>query len=134
MREWIEPKTDWRPTDYINNVDHNRITNNLTFLKELAETMYLGFSWEDMGRDKVYSDIVSPDDWNTIEDNLENLLNGTFPAASGKMVTFYDNGAMIDYMELNRIEEAILRFYKCLTSQYESLRVLAFTLGGDDFG
>ncbi len=39
MREWIEPKTDWRPTDYINNVDHNRITNNLTFLKELAEMM-----------------------------------------------------------------------------------------------
>ena len=49
------------------------------------------------------------------------------------MMTFYDNGAMIDYMELNRIEEAILRFYKCLTSQYDSLCVLAFTLGGDEY-
>ena len=133
MSEWIEPKTDWLPTDYINNVDRNRITNNLSYLKELATTMYSSFPWKDMGRDKVYSDIVLPADWNTIEDNLENLLDGTFPAASGKMMTFYDNGTMIDYMELNRIEKAILRFYKCLTSQYDSLSVLAFTLGGDEY-
>lgn len=134
MREWIEPKTNWLPTDYINNVDRNRITNNLTFLKELAETMYPVFSWEDMGKDKTYEDIASPDDWNTIEDNLENLLNGTFPAASGKLMTFYGNAPMIDYMELNRIEEAILQFYICLTGQYKSLKTLSFVLSSDDFG
>ncbi len=133
MREWITPKTDWLPTDYINCTDRNRITNNLSFLKELAAIMYPQFPWEDMGRDKVYSDIQLPEDWNVIEDNLENLLQGTYPAASGRLMTFYSNEPMIDYMELNRIEEAILRFYKCLTSQYESLKVLAFTLGSDEF-
>ncbi len=133
MREWINPKTNWFPTDYINVEDRYRITNNLLFLREMALTMYPDFSWEDMGRDKTYEDIVSPDDWNVIEDNLENLLHNTYPAASGKMMTFYADKPMVDYMELNRIEEAILKFYTYLMSQYEGLRVLAFTLGGDDF-
>ncbi len=134
MREWIKPKTNWLPTDYINVEDHHRITSNLLFLRELAAIMYPELVWQDMGKDKTYEDIASPDDWNTIEDNLENLLNGTFPAASGKLMTFYGNAPMIDYMELNRIEEAILQFYICLTGQYKSLKTLSFVLSSDDFG
>lgn len=131
---WISPKTDWLPTDYINITDWRRIMGNLCYLKELAEKLYPPIPWVNMSGAKEYSDLQDADEWNDVESNLENMMQYTYPAASGKMMSFYSNGPMIDYMELNRIEDAILRFYQCLTSQYDSLNVLAFTLGGDDFG
>lgn len=134
MSEWLTPKTNWIASDYININDLNRISSNLSYLKELAELMYQPFpDWKKMNLNKTYQDIQEVSDWNNIEDNLQYLAEYSYPAASGKQMTFYENGSTIDYMELNRIEESILQFYTILKGQYESLSVLAFTLNGNEF-
>lgn len=132
MSEWIEPKTDWQPTDYINVEDWQRIYGNLLYLKQLAKKMYPHIPWIDTSAVKEYNDWPYADEWNAVEEDLEMLYTYTYPSGSGKLVTFYGNGPMVDYIELNRIESSMSSFYDSLTSQNECLKVLAFTLGGDD--
>lgn len=133
MSEWVTPKTDWESTDYINIDDWMRIAGNLCYLKNLADKIYRFLPWRDIEISKTYYDRQSAEDWNNIEENLKSLFLNIYSVNSGKQMTFYENGSVIDCTELNRIEETILNFYNRLTSQYENAKVLAFTLGGDEF-
>ena len=63
---WVTPKTDWQASydengnytgDYFNIEDYNRIIGNLTYLKVLADTLFLPFTTADMGSEKTYSSI-----------------------------------------------------------------------------
>lgn len=131
---WIQPKKDWKPSDYINIEDWRRIMGNLCYLKELADKMYPIVPWVDMGGIKVYSDWPQASEWDAVEANLESLKKYTYPLGPGRAMSFYPGGNMIDFIELNRIETSIEKFYIGLTSQYENIKVLPFILGGDEFG
>lgn len=126
---WIEPKTNWKATDYFNIGDYNRIKNNLTHLKDMAAELYEIHSFVDMGADKTYSDYYYADEINLFESNLENINTSTFPRSIGDTATFYDNQSLIDYIELNRIEAAIRLIYNGLYGQLIGRRRLKFRLG-----
>lgn len=136
---WITPKTDWYgytdgngdyQGDRFNAEDYNRIKNNIQYLRDLAVTMYVDFDISDMGRDKGYADYPYADEINLIESNLDTVAVNTFQKNYGAKQIYTDNGAFIDFSELNRIESATLDLYNYLSSQYEGRRMLVFMLGG----
>lgn len=132
---WTIPKTYWKISDRFNIADYNRIKNNLAYLHEKAVELYTSFEVQDMGSDKTsYADFFYADEINTMENNLDTIASNTFGKDYGTKKTFADNGAFIDYNELNRIESASLDLYNQLSGQYEGRRMLTFMLGGkEDF-
>ena len=127
---WSTPKTNWESTDRFNISDYNRIKNNLEYLHEFANTLYLSFSIADMGENKEsYADFFYADEFNLFEDNLKVINQTVFTQDIGYAQRFYDNGQFIKYDELNRIESAILSIYEMLNRQKAGLKVLSFRLG-----
>lgn len=131
--QWIEPKIDWTINDYINIEDFNRIKNNLLYLYEISKKYYfykLSYpSIVDVNyRSYAYSDI-----WNQLERNLEDIIKNTYRLPSlGEMKLFIGGDPYIDYMELNRLENACLRYYNLFNSLGSTTKTLSFTLGGDN--
>lgn len=126
---WITPKTNWLSSDRLNIADYNRIKNNIAYLRELAIKAYNEFSIADMGADKDYDAWYYSNEFNTMENNLELINNKTYIRDIGDKDVFKDNGTFIDYVELNRIEEATLLLYKLLIGEVGNMPRLLFKLG-----
>lgn len=129
---WTTPKTNWTATSFINYGDYNRIRNNLTYLRDLAATLYYQMpTLNAMTAKTSYSDYPYASEWNALETNLHRIFNNIKTVSSiGKQTTFYDNGATPTYTELNRIESATLKMYNTLTGQASGRATLSFILNG----
>ena len=130
---WIEPKTNWTSSSRFNIEDFNRIKNNLLYLHDVALVRVGAFEIESMGEDLYvgedeYKNWVV-EDFNAIENNLHIISNKIMDADIGTKKTFYENGLMPDYAELNRIESVTLRNKNALDSLSSGLRRLPFELG-----
>ena len=129
---WTTPKTDWTASTFINYQDINRILGNLRYLKDLASHLYANRIPDvDVNDKSGYGVDLYADEVNKIEKNLLDINNATLRYSIGTSKTFQDNGAWIDYVELNRIESATLQLYTEMTYQHDNLDRLAFTLGGE---
>lgn len=137
MAEWQTPKTDWYGEtvdgvytgDRFNAVDFNRIKNNLIYLRDLAIKMYKEFDIATVSNDKSYGDYPYADEINTIESNLETINSNTLNRSYGDSRKYNDNGAFIDYTELNRIESAELDLYNRLSNQRDGRRMFTWNFG-----
>lgn len=127
---WHTPKTNWKATDRFNYVDYNRIKNNLAYLHELAQEVYKQFQIADMGEDITnYTGWFTAAAFNNFENNLETINKNIFTQDYGVSQRFFDNGAFIQWQELNRIESATLQMNDLLERQKATLRKLPFRLG-----
>ena len=128
--KWEEPKTDWKSTDRFNFSDYNRIKNNISYIYRKATELNKPFDIEDMGEDiNDYASFWNVIYFNAWENNIEALNNNVFMKDYGTKQTFYENGAFIQYSELNRLESAILNMKKILDAQEISVNKLPFVLG-----
>ena len=130
---WIEPKTNWDSSSRFNIEDFNRIKINLLYLHEVALVRVGAFEIESMGEDLYvgedeYKNWVV-EDFNAIENNLHTISNKIMNADIGTKKTFYENGLMPDYVELNRIESVTLRNKNALDNLSAGLRRIPFKLG-----
>lgn len=130
---WIEPKTDWSSASRFNIEDYNRIRNNLNYLHDVALVRIGTFEIEDMGVDLVV-DMDEGENWdvdvfNAIENNLHTISNKIINANIGAKKTFYENGLILDFNELNRIESVTLRNKNALDNLSAGLRRIPFRLG-----
>lgn len=131
---WIQPKTDWQPSDFFNIEDYNRIKGNLNEIRSQALRLWPDFKFEEMGADKTYQDYgFYSDEINRFEANIVHICAGTYLFNVGDRQTFYDNQPFIDWRELNRIEEACRLMYSNIQSRYSGRKTLAFTLNGGVF-
>ena len=127
---WTEPKTDWVSTDFFNLSDYNRIKNNISYIRDLALTVYTDFSWQDMGVDKTsYSQYPYADEFNALENNLESLRQNTFLFDDSEAKQWYENQRTPNYEDFNRLERACLLFKEGFESQKSMKRRLSFRLG-----
>lgn len=135
---WVTPKTDWYGAtdsegiytgDRFNAVDFNRIKNNLEYLRELAITMYDDFSINSLGSDRTAKDYFYADEINDLEENLNTINNKSIKRSYGSTPTYYDNGSVMDFTELNRLESAILDLYDRLTNESEGRRMFTWNFG-----
>ena len=133
LLEFIEPKTDWDSFSRFNIEDFNRIKNNLEYLHETALIRVGNIEIDDMGADLV---VDSDEDkawkvevFNAFENNLHTISNKIINADIGSKKTFYENGLMPDFAELNRIESVMLRNKKALDNLSAGLRRIPFRFG-----
>lgn len=130
VTKWHTPKTNWQQTDPVNIEDYNRIKNNLEFLQERALMLYADIQIQNMGADKTNCrEHYRADEFNRFEQNLDIINKHIFTQDYGPTVRFFDNGPFIDYMELNRIEGAILSMNEILDNLEAGLARLSFRLG-----
>lgn len=123
---WQTPKTDWHGAidsegnyigDRFNASDFNRIKNNLTYLRDLASRLYDEFSIVSLGEDRTPADYFYADEINQLEENLKTVNNGSLNRDYGNPPIYVDNGNVMDFRELNRLEGAILDLYDRLTNE-----------------
>lgn len=134
---WSTPKTDWYGEtvdgvytgDRFNVADFNRIKNNLVYLRELAIKMYDEFAIQNVGSDKTYNDYFYADEINALEANLVTINNHSLKRSYGTVPSYVDNGNVMDFKELNRLEGAILDLYDKLTNESEGRRTFTWNFG-----
>lgn len=134
---WVTPKTNWSGEtvggiyngDRFNAVDFNRIKNNLEYLHDLATQMYDDFSINSLGNDKTPRDYFHADEINRMEENLNIINDNSLKRPYGVSPVYMDNGNTMDYIELNRLESAILDLYNRLTNEYNGRRMFTWNLG-----
>ena len=128
---WQTPKTDWHGAidsdgncigDRFNASDFNRIKNNLTYLRDLASRLYDEFSIASLGGDRTPADYFYADEINQLEKNLDTINSNSLKRSYGTAPVYVDNGNTMDYVELNRLEGAILGLYNKMTNQYNGRR------------
>lgn len=129
MAEWIQPKTDWSSADYINAEDYNRIIGNMAYLVRIAKGLFMRVTSVDLGAEKSYADLIYAREVNALETALNTLNLETYVFDLGETKEYLQNGKTIDFNELNRIENAMLRLYESEMVHRETLPILAFTLG-----
>lgn len=135
---WQTPKTDWYGAtdsdgnytgDRFNATDFNRIKNNLSYLRDLASRLYDEFSIVSLGEDRTPADYFYADEINQLEENLKTVNNGSLNRDYGNLPTYVDNGNVMDFYELNRLEGAILDLYDRLTNEFEGRRMFTWSFG-----
>ena len=127
---WSEPKTNWQSDDYINIEDFNRIRNNIDYLKEEANKLYMEFGFtETLESEKTYSDYPYSEVWNNLENALQDIVDNSYILDVGDKKIFSAYESYIDYNELNRLESACLQYYNLFERQHLTKETLSFTLG-----
>lgn len=135
---WETPKTDWHGSsdsegfytgDRFNAADFNRIKNNLDYLRGLAIKLYEEFSIVSLGADRTPADYFYADEINQLEENLKTVNQNTLRRSYGTAPTYVDNGNTMDFVELNRLEGAILDLYDRLTNELEGRRMFTWNFG-----
>ena len=135
---WQTPKTDWYGAtdsegnyigDRFNASDFNRIKNNLSYLRDLASRLYGRFSIVSLGEDRTPADYFYADEINQLEENLKIVNSSSLNRDYGNSPTYVDNGNVIDFQELNRLEGAILDLYDRLTNEFENRRMFTWNFG-----
>lgn len=128
---WIEPKTNWNAQDFFNIDDYNRIINNIHYLKNLAVEILEGHTIpDDEIVEKNYTSMIYASEINAIENDIDTFNKTTYRLKIGDKTTYNPNEKTMDYIELNRIENACLSLYKTLVAHKTALPSLEFTLGG----
>lgn len=144
---WTTPKTDWKAEysnieiylgDFFNVEDYNRIKNNLQYIDDRAKELFYGIPDLNLGADKHYpipgspdfnNDNIFADEINAIENGLQGIQDVIALFDYGTAKLFYENGAFIDYNELNRLESAMLDLYEHIESSIAGKMRLSFRLG-----
>lgn len=81
-------------------------------------------------RNKKQSSLIYAREINNIEKNIETINLKTYQFDIGDTKEYLPNTRTIDYVELNRIESAILMLYETMVAHKNALSRLAFKLGG----
>ena len=135
--EWLTPKTDWAPStdaqgkyvgDFLNIEDYNRIKNNIEFLAHLARSF-----WPVKVKalpNKAHEEYPYADEINQISDNLDEL-NRYVNCNIGTKTEYSENGAYINFEDLNRIESATVDIYERLQVLYSKPKHLPYRLGAE---
>lgn len=144
---WTTPKTDWKAEysniniylgDFFNVEDYNRIKNNLKYIDDRAKELFFNVPTFNPGADKHFptpgspdfsNDNIFADEINAIENGLRGIQDAIGLFDYGDTKLFYENGAFIDYKELNRIESAFLDLYEHIESSIVGKLRLSYRLG-----
>lgn len=139
MANMTPPEANWTASSYINADDYNNFCVHIYYISQELSVFYpIGDNFDDMDTSGgsisspavSYNDFPTPDRWNLIEDKIELLdnLTGNIVGVGEKKI-FQEGGKYIDYIELNRLTNAIIGFYNLFDSLWNNRVTLPFTLG-----
>ena len=139
MADMIPPEANWTASSYINADDYNNFCLHIYYISQELSAFYpIGNKFDDMDTSHnnsnpptvSYNDFPTSDRWNLIENKIELLDNLTGKIVNvGEKKTFREGDKYIDYIELNRLTNAIIGFYNLFDSLWNNRVTLPFTLG-----
>ena len=91
--------------------------------------MYTEFTIHSLGSDRTPKDYFYADEINQLEENLTTINSKSLKRSYGSAPVYADNGNVMDFKELNRLESAILDLYDRLTNEYEGRRMFTWNFG-----
>ena len=91
--------------------------------------MYDELSIVSLGEDRTPVDYFYADEINQLEENLVIINANSLNCSYGITPIFSDNGRIMDFAELNRLEGAIFDLYDRLTNEHDGRRMLAWNFG-----
>ncbi len=120
---WLNPKTDWKETDFLNFEDMNRVENNTGVVKELIVFLEGNFNLEQLKTDRDMITIEFADSLNRIERNIEKLKNNFYkPLYWEDCKTNWQAGDKFDYTDANRLEKNIKLLYDLAKSTADNIK------------
>ena len=125
----IECKTNWTQNDYFNAEDYNRIKNNIAYIREYMEDLFVNLPNVNLGADKTYTSLIYAKEINAIEDALDGINVGSYGFNIGDKQEYFTNGKTPLWTEFNRIEYAIKLLAETMVAQKNALPKLSFMLG-----
>ncbi|WP_185903729.1 hypothetical protein [Hathewaya massiliensis] len=131
---WIQPKTDWTPTNYYNPEDLNRVENNTLEVKNLLEQLLKQtVSLESTITNRTYASIEFASSLSRIERNIDKL--GFYYKPPGWQNTLsWVVGHSFNYVDANRLEINLKLLYEFLIPNVKYERYCGnFTCGEEDF-
>lgn len=129
--DWIQPKTDWTKEDAFDYENYNRVTGNLEYLHEFANSLFGTLSELKIETNKVNLDPIYARHMNDIENGVERLNDETYRLNIGAKKTYKSNGHVPDYEDYNRIESATLNLYNQAKSHQKNIPRLQYRLGNE---
>lgn len=135
---WETPKTDWYGRrdengvyigDHFNAADFNRIKNNLQHLRDMAIALYNEFDIVSLGADRTPADYFYADEINQMEANLTTINSNTLKGSYGNAPAYIENGNTPTFVDLNRLEGAILDLYDKLRNETYGRRMFTMNFG-----
>lgn len=139
MANMIPPEANWTASSYINADDYNNFCVHIYYISQELDVFFpIGDKFDDMDTSHnnenpptvSYNDFPTPARWNLIEDKIELLDNLTGNIVGiGEKKTFQEGDKYIDYIELNRLTNAIRGFYNLMEQLWNGRTELPFTLG-----
>ena len=104
--------------------------NNLNFLKEMSDELFVNIPFVDMGTEKdgEANSFIYAREFNNIENNLYNLAKWSY-GENAKRRTYRSNGATPTFEDFNRLESMMLVLYNKMLSHKANLYRLPFRLG-----
>jgi len=130
---WTTPKTDWKPSDYYNFGDLNRVESNSDHIATLL-TQYNGrpvtitaVTNRDMTRIEFF------DSLNRIEGNIQTLADNFFePTGWEEPKTDWQSGQRFDWRDANRLERNLQLLYELLLKAFNTLKYCGTFYAGEE--
>lgn len=118
----------WKPSDFFNTADYNRIKNNICYIKQIADIIYGSVEFANMGPDKTWEEYPAPSEFRLMEMNLNYIcLAAELPPEEYGL--HQENYPFLDYMQLNQIENACRLIFERLFGIMKARKRLPFKLG-----
>lgn len=106
--EWIEPKLNWKETDYYNYWDLDRVENNTKVIADI-----LGVQVNDIVTDRDFKSIPYAEVLNKVESNIEKISYLPIEGLE-EMKTTWQYGESFDWKDAIRLEKNLKLIYDIL--------------------
>ena len=124
---WIEPKTTWRLSDFVNLSDYERWVGNVSHLHLMASE-FKKVELEPMAEGKTIYDMPYAEEFNAIENNVQSVNINR--AQIDKKKTWNAGLKTPNSDDYNRLEQAMINIYDSIKPSYDLIPKLSFTFGG----
>lgn len=108
---WLEPKTDWKITDYFNYYDLNRIENNTAEVVVLLTSLEFGAPSITTITDRDNTAIDYLSSINRVENNIKAIIDDLL-YQSTLITKTWALGGVFDYRDANRLENNLKLLYE----------------------
>jgi LysM repeat protein len=125
-------KVDWKPTDYLDFEQMNRMERSIQILKDVAKDYgSVSFSFE-LSTNRLETHTEWADSFNRIEEGI--LTIAKFFDLEGSIVAKIDWKSLdpVSYVDMNRIEQNILDLYKFVHGNLSLIKYCGQTIAGDE--
>ena len=109
---WIESKTDWKSTDYLNCTDLNRVENNTEYIAQYLVNLNYAVPIGTVVKNRTMASLDFISSINRIEENIDIIKNSFLSPPGWQEKKTWSLGKGFSYKDANRLENNLDILYK----------------------